>query len=142
MAYSVTQRAQIMDAIVERLAVGEFLDHICAQDGMPDTRTIDRWAADDAEFAAACARARSRSAELYERKVRDVAEMVAAGDMDPAAARVAGNLYQWLAMVRDRSRYGDKVQVDGTLRVVPELELTLTGPAPRVIDVEPDDAGN
>lgn len=139
MTYPAARRKQIMDTIVERLAAGEFMVHICVEGGMPDASTIDRWAAADAEFAGACARARARSAELYERRVHDVADKVAAGEMDATAGRVAANLYQWLAMVRDRSRYGDKVEIDGKLRVVPELELTLTGPTPKVIDVEPDD---
>lgn len=137
--FSHEQRAAFCSMIVERIAQGEFVEDICATDGFPSWQTVYRWQADDVEFERQCARARSLSAPLIERKLAKLADDTIAGTIDPKAANAASNILTWIAKVRDRSRYGDKVELDGKLRVVPELELTLNGPAPKVIDVEPED---
>lgn len=107
------QRAAICATIVERLALGEFVEDICADEGMPASRTVRDWLRDDDEFRQQCARAREDSATLIEREVAAVVRDVRAGAIDAKAANAALNGLTWLAKVRDRSRYGDKVEHAG-----------------------------
>lgn len=55
----VTYTAELADAICERLADGETLKAMCRDEGMPDDRTVRRWALDDLHgFGKRYARAR------------------------------------------------------------------------------------
>lgn len=103
--------------IVERIAAGEFVEDIAATDGMPSPATIYRWQAEDPAFESQCAQARARSAPLFERRVVKLADKVERGDIDPKAASAAGNLLTWVAKVRNRKVYGDKVDADLTVNV-------------------------
>lgn len=107
------QRAAICAAIVERLALGEFVEDICADEGMPAARTVRDWLREDEEFRRQCARAREDSATLIERDVATVVRDVREGKIEPKAANAALNGLTWLAKVRDRSRYGDKLEHAG-----------------------------
>lgn len=142
MPAAIANRGEIMDAIVALIADGKTHREIAAMEGMPGRRTIDDWVAADEEFRTRCARARAESAGLFEAKVEEIAGKVEREEMPPDAGRAAANMYQWLAMVRDRSRYGDKVDVThkGKIEVVPVVNLTINGPAPRII--EHDDGGD
>lgn len=127
---------EVAQAIVERLEAGEFLNDICAEQGMPDPSTFRRWKRADEELARQCARARVEAAVVDEQKVAELAAKVIAGEIEPEAARVAINAHTWLAKVRAPRVYGDKLEVEATHRVVPSLELTLSGPQPKIIEGE------
>ena len=45
------RRAEIIDEVCERLALGETLSRICAARDLPDRRTINRWAVKDRDLA-------------------------------------------------------------------------------------------
>ncbi len=45
------RRAEIIDEVCERLALGETLSRICTAPDLPDRRTIHRWAAKDSNIA-------------------------------------------------------------------------------------------
>ncbi|MFP6771537.1 MAG: hypothetical protein VCE74_04250 [Alphaproteobacteria bacterium] len=45
------RRAEIIDEVCERLALGETLSRICAARDLPDRRTIHRWAVKDRDLA-------------------------------------------------------------------------------------------
>ena len=45
------RRAEIIDEVCERLALGETLSRICAARDLPDRRTINRWAVKDSDLA-------------------------------------------------------------------------------------------
>ena len=45
------RRAEIIDEVCERLALGETLSRICAARDFPDRRTINRWAVKDRDLA-------------------------------------------------------------------------------------------
>ena len=45
------RRAEIIDEVCERLALGETLSRICAARDLPDRRTIHRWAVKDSNIA-------------------------------------------------------------------------------------------
>ena len=45
------RRAEIIDEVCDRLALGETLSRICAARDLPDRRTINRWAVKDRDLA-------------------------------------------------------------------------------------------
>lgn len=104
--------ASLKPLIVERIAKGEFVEDICATDGMPSESTFYAWHAADDEFRSQCARAREASAGIFERKVVQLANDCIAGTIDPKAANAAGNLLTWVAKVRNRKVYGDKAELE------------------------------
>src|SRR6185503_4878777 len=76
----------IADEICRRLADGESLRTICAEDAMPDKDTVRRWLRDEvsADFHAQYARAREEQADSLAEEAIDAAR--AAVDRDTAAA--------------------------------------------------------
>jgi hypothetical protein len=77
MAYSQT----IADAICERIANGESLRAICADEGMPASSTVFLWLAEHAGFSEQYARAREAQAEHL------AAEIVAIADEECTTVR-------------------------------------------------------
>ena len=45
------RRAEIIDEVCVRLTLGQTLSHICTAPGLPDRRTINRWAVKDSDLA-------------------------------------------------------------------------------------------
>lgn len=70
------------------------------------------------------ARAREVAALMNEGEVADVTRDALDGKIDPDAARVGMAGLQWLAKVRDRARYGDKIEAQ-TLSDETLAQLTL-----------------
>ncbi|MDR0250200.1 MAG: terminase [Burkholderiales bacterium] len=60
--------------ICRRLALGEPLTRICADDGMPDRNTVMLWEDDDDEIASQVARAREKGADALMDQARIEAE--------------------------------------------------------------------
>ena len=60
---------QIREKILARLAAGDSLRAVCSRPGMPTRATVRRWQAKDADFRAACERARERGSERVARAV-------------------------------------------------------------------------
>ena len=102
---------QILDAIAEGKGLVTFLKE---RPDLPSYPTIMRWVRDNPEFAADYARAREDMADHDADKIADVAAAVAAGTMDPQAARVAIDAYKWSAGKRRPKRYGDKLEIENT----------------------------
>ena len=132
----IANREAILATVIERVAAGEYVEDICAEEGMPHRVTVQRWLDEDEDAASQWARARARSAVVEERRVAALAAKVEAGELAPEAARVAINARQWLAKIRDPRSYGDKLDVEhrGTIKVQPVVEVVIAGPAPRIIE--------
>lgn len=130
------RRREIMLAALERLANGEYLHDICAEEGMPARSTLDEWMAADEEMRARRVRARALAAEGEEREVARIVGEVERGELLPDAARVAIHGRTWLAQVRDPERYGprQKVEHSGAVKIVPVLTVQIAGPAPAVLE--------
>ena len=62
------------DRICERIAAGESVRAITADDEMPGERTIYQWLEAHAEFAQQYARARERQADLYAAEIVEIAD--------------------------------------------------------------------
>lgn len=105
---------QILEAISDGVGLVTFLK---SRPDMPSYPTVSRWVRDNPEFAAQYAQAREDMADHDADKISDVAIAVAAGKMDPAAARVAIDAYKWSAGKRRPKRYGDKLEIEQTSTV-------------------------
>lgn len=144
MPAAIANRAEIMAAVVERLAAGEYLHQIAGTGGIPAERTLHTWKDEDEAFSAQCARARVQSAVRIEAKAAEVVDKVERGELEPEAARVMLNGLTWLAKVRAPEVYSEKVAVQhsGRIAVVPVLNLNLAGNAPPAVDVTPMRGGD
>lgn len=130
---------EIADLICERIANGESLRKICADEGMPDKATVFRWLAANDEFATKYARAREEQADLHAESIIDISdekevEANYRGEevvLELSAAAIARNRLRidarkWYASKLAPKKYGDKV------------ETVVSGPngeAPTVIQI-------
>lgn len=100
-----TYAESLVDEICERIACGESLRRICADEGMPDKTTVIRWLAKNAAFRAAYDRARQVQIDVWADEIYDLARSEpprdpVTGRYDPAAARHLRNqvgTLRWLA---------------------------------------------
>ena len=114
---------ELADRLCERLADGETLRAICRGEGMPDERTVRRWALDDVEgFSTQYARAREIG---YQSMADDLTEIADAKDGDPARDRLRVDTRKWLLSKALPKIYGDKQQVEhsGSLSFGDQLAL-------------------
>jgi hypothetical protein len=101
---------ELADRLCERLADGEALRAICRDEGMPDERTVRRWALDDVEgFSGHYARAREIG---YQGMADDLTEIADAKDGDPARDRLRVDTRKWLLSKALPKIYGDKQQIE------------------------------
>lgn len=78
-----TYAESLADEICERIACGESLLRICADEGMPDKTTVIRWLAKNAAFRAAYDRARQVQIDVWaERTLRPRSVRAAEGPGD------------------------------------------------------------
>lgn len=101
--------SEMVEVVIDRLS-RQSLRRICADEGMPDRRTVERWMQEDPEFAARCAHARSIHADHEFDGLEDIEEQVLSGDIDANAARVVLSSRQWRLSKIASKKYGDKVE--------------------------------
>lgn len=123
---------QILEAISEGTGLVTFLK---SRPDLPSYPTIMRWVRDNPDFAANYTRAREDMADHDADKIADVAEKVAAGKMDPQAARVAIDAYKWSAGKRRPKRYGDKLEIEQTATVAVTHTLDVSNLSLEELDV-------
>ena len=123
---------QILEAISEGVGLVTFLKQ---RTDLPSYATVMRWVRDNPEFAAQYACAREDMADHDADKIADVAAAVAAGSMDPQAARVAIDAYKWSAGKRRPKRYGDKLEIENTGSVAVTHTLDVSGLSLEELDV-------
>lgn len=106
----------IADTICERIADGESLRAICADDDMPQRARVFRWLDDPANksFADQYARAREASADADADDIGHYARQAADGKIEPGAARAAIDGLKWSAGKRKPKKYGDLARVQLT----------------------------
>lgn len=114
---------ELAETICERLAQGESLVQICADDAMPGLRTVMRWSAENERFGTEYARARDAQAEVMDDLILTTAMD---DDIDPPLARMRVDALKWRAAKLAPKRYGDKTLVGSD----PENPL----PAPALLD--------
>ena len=107
---------ELAAVICERLAGGESLRSICADEAMPGMSTVMGWLFDDKHegFPEQYARAREAQAELRADEITDIADGVEHGASEAVqAARLRVDARKWIAAKLLPKRYGDKVQHTG-----------------------------
>lgn len=118
----------VADAICDRLAEGESLRAICADESMPNRATVFRWLAADQSFSDQYARAREEQAEALADDIvaiADEAEVRTLGEgdevviaLDPTAIarnRLRVDARKWVAAKLLPKKYGDRVEVTGRM---------------------------
>lgn len=121
---------ELEDDILSRIACGESLRGICAEDGMPNISTVIRWLAADEDFARKYTRAREMQAEILADEMLDIADddksdridikdkdgnIIKTEQNNVAVARSKLKLEQrrwWAEKLRPKV-YGNKVAVGG-----------------------------
>jgi hypothetical protein len=103
---------EIFDRICARIAAGgdgSSLRQICSEDGMPDRATFNVWRKRTPELAAQYDRACEDRKDTFFDELIHIADT----ESDPAKARNRMDARKWAWARMDRSRFGDKLGVDG-----------------------------
>jgi len=95
----------VSESILERLTEGESLSTICADDAMPDRRTVQRWQLDDADFDAAVTRAREAGMHVIAEKAVAAAKKAT----DASLGRLAFDADRWY-LGKLSNAFSDKVR--------------------------------
>lgn len=106
----VSYSPELAEKILDRIAGGESLRRICADEGMPHRLTVLRWLEADKELATKCARARELQADSIFDELREIAEDGNPEDVQRAKLRVS--TLQWMAAKLAPKRYGEKIQAE------------------------------
>ncbi|MBN9031219.1 MAG: hypothetical protein BGO05_11820 [Rhizobiales bacterium 63-7] len=135
--------------ICERIADGNSLRTICAEDGMPNKATVLRWISSNDAFRDQYARAREAQADALFDEILAIADAPLIGekikiDKDGNKEITRGDMIEhrrlqvdtrkWMASKLLPKKYGDKQQlehsgVDGA-PLVPIINLSLSGAKP------------
>lgn len=126
----------IRQTILDRIAEGESLRRVCADEGMPAFRTVMDWLEQEEDFRTKYARARESQADVLFDGMADIETKVEAGDLKPDAARVILDSQRWRAEKLKPKVYGSKVDVNHGGGV------TFTSITRRIVDPADDGAGS
>jgi hypothetical protein len=100
----------LADNICNRLALGDSLRKICADDEMPDLTTIMEWIRNKPDFSKQYAQAREEQAETYADQLIHIADEES-DDVNRARLRI--DTRKWVAMKLKPKKYGDKIGIGG-----------------------------
>ena len=120
----------IREQILAMLMEGKSLSAICAEEGMPDRSTVQRWQKDDAEFDAAVTHAR----EIGFEQRADKAVLAAKTADDAAKGRLAFDAERWY-LGKLSNAFSDKQKHELTgkdgapIQTVQRVERVITDPA-------------
>jgi len=115
----------IADVICLRMAEGESLRKICADDGMPSQSMVFRWLAQDDTFREQYARARESQADFLAEEILEIADESTSDTYTDengnervnnevvARSRLRVDARKWLASKMAPKKYGDKVAIGG-----------------------------
>ena len=127
---------ELGNIICDAVANGISLRELERNGTLPVTHAmVAQWAHIYPDFATQYARAREHSADSYDDRIGDIADMVLDGRIEPNAARVAIDALKWSAGKRKPKVYGDvqRIEMDGNISITNALQLAMTR-AERVID--------
>jgi len=102
----------VIDEILAGVAAGRSLANVCKDnENLPDVRNVYRWMDQDDGFRLSYLRACANRSLVYADTIGDIASGTLAGRIDPNAARVAINAYQWVASKLSPGTYGERQEV-------------------------------
>ena len=105
----------VVDEIIVGVASGMSLANVCRDNPrLPDIATVYRWMQANDDFREAYLRACANRSLVYADTIGDIAKATLGGKVDPNAARVAINAYQWLAMKLVPTVFGERQEVQVT----------------------------
>lgn len=107
---------EMAEKITERLANGESLRAICADDGMPSKATIFKWLSQRKDFADQYARAREEQAESFAMDIVSIADgdgTVEDNAVMTARDRLKVDARKWVASKLKPKVYGDRQVIAG-----------------------------
>lgn len=97
---------EIVDAICDRMIMGESLVKICADPTMPSRPTIYKWFERYPDFYTKCARAREGLADVFVDKIMTLADETTEENVQSQKVKIS--TAQWLAMKMAPRIYGDR----------------------------------
>ena len=111
---------EIADQICERIADGESLRKICAEDDMPNKATVFRWLAAHEAFSDQYAHARDSQADTLFDDVLAIADQydTLSEALNPdliQRAKLRIDARKWMAGKLRPKKYGDKLELDASL---------------------------
>lgn len=110
-------RKEIMAKVFDLIADKYSMRQIAAMEGMPTKETMRKWLTEDSELAAQFARAMELRAESRSDAIDDITARLLAGELDPNQAKVASDNEKWAASKENPKKYGDRLELNGTLDV-------------------------
>lgn len=103
------------ERICFRLAAGESLRSICADDDMPAVSTVTLAVVQDRDgFSAQYMQARTAGGFSHADRVIDVADKVATGELDPQSARAMLDCLKWAAERMAPKSHSARQEIDHT----------------------------
>lgn len=108
--------------ICRRVADGRSLRSVCRDEDMPNADTVNEWRINRAEFSEQYARARERRAEVLADEIVEIADTAE----DAQLARLRVDARKWAASKLDPKRYGDRLDIDATVRKAEVSDEPLT----------------
>lgn len=107
---------ELAERLLGFIASGEPVHAACAHEGMPDKATFFRWLAKEGPeydlLRTMYVRARELRAEPRFERLREIAEKVENGKMEPQAGRVAADIEKW-CLGKEHSKYADSMTLKG-----------------------------
>lgn len=95
--------------ICEKLATGDSLRKICAEEGMPSLASIFLWLGKYPEFSEQYTRAREAQAETHADRIVEIADDK---EITPDHKRIMVDARKWVASKLKPKRYGDKIDLE------------------------------
>lgn len=105
---------------IARIACGDSIRALAAENDIP-INTFWHWITK--EYGNEVAAARKVVAAQLADQMKEAAERVEAGELNPKAAQTASSIRQWLASRYDREAFGDKSSVDVSHKGITGLHL-------------------
>lgn len=97
----------VVDSVLEQLALGMSIVEICSAEDMPNKSTWFRWLSEKDGLQDRYARAREAQAEVYANEIVEIADNAT----DANLARLQIDSRKWVASKLLPKKYGDKVEV-------------------------------
>lgn len=135
--------AEMADTICERLAGGESLRSICAEEGMPSQSMVFRWLGQNEAFREQYAHAREAQADALFDDILEISDdgrndwMARLGEKDAGWAvngehiqrsRLRVDARKWMASKLAPKKYGDKLAIGGDDAAGPvRMEIAWSG---------------
>lgn len=122
------------DELCRYLAVGESLRTVTKRPGMPSIQTVFTWMRTHEEFLEQYTRAKQEAADALVEEMLDIAD---SDNTDVNRDRLRVDTRKWIAAKLKPKKYGEKMQVDNTHRIVqPILGGATKTDDKNIVDVE------